>query len=126
MRRNCLLLTSKIDVLRSYKTLRIDLKPFESWFTPLIKNVIPEFSMDNLNDYFWKAVCNKEIEHSFLSRGEIFKSLIETINDFKTEDRSKSDSFNDYFPGFFSEDLLSTQMGEETSRDRHQNSKVVP
>jgi hypothetical protein len=98
MRRNCLIVTSKIDILRSYSTMRNDLKNFQGWFTPLVKNIPKEFQLENLNDYFWKAICNREIDHSFLTKHEIYKSLTEAINDFKTEDRSKSDLFNDFFP----------------------------
>lgn len=126
MRRNCLVVTSKIDILRGYKSLRSDLTNFQSWFTPLVKNVMPEFSLENLNEYFWKAVCNKEIEHNFLTKHEICKSLTEAINDFQTEDRSKSDSFNEYFPNFFSEEMLIFQGGENSSQAANsQDSQLI-
>lgn len=74
--------------------------------------------MENINSYFWLAVANRKIDLNFMSQSEVLKSLVESINDFKTEDTRNSEYFSDFFPGFFSESMLKSLNTEESSKEK--------
>ena len=77
-----------------------------------------ELTLENINAYFWKAVANRQIDLNFVSQLEVFKSLTEAINDFKSDDTRNSEYFTDFFPGFFAESMLKSLKPEEPSKEK--------
>lgn len=100
LRREGMLIANHLDTLSCYTALEKDIAPYSSWFRVFTKNISSNFKLENINKFFWMAISNKEIEHSFLTEDEIKKGFLEAVENFGDDKANKSEILFSLFPGF--------------------------
>lgn len=100
LRRETFLVSNHLDTLKCYGSMENSVAPYSSWFQVFTRNVPFDFKLENINRFFWMAVSNKEIEHTFLSEEEIRKGFLEAVDSISETSSKNSEILFNVYPGF--------------------------